>query len=249
MAVIEEVETVQVFEPAAEVANAEGGSNDVRSEVGIESTAKSQDGSIENQINEQENIEEERFSIEEEQKLVSESGVLRQQGNDLFNQADYQSALAKYEQALKTCPKYLSEPRSIIYANIGACFLKLDNLQECVKSCTQALKLDPTYVKALMRRATANDSIGSWSALQSASEDYSAVINLSPSSSSTSKAATIAMAKLKPRLESAQKQETAEMLGKLKDLGNSILKPFGFSTDNFKLQPDGKGGYSMNFQK
>lgn len=70
---------------------------------------------------------------------------------------------------------------------------------------------------------------------------------------------------LKPRLESAQKKETNEMMDKLKGLGNSLLGTllklflsvldssctgnFGLSTDNFKFEPNGQGGYSVNFSR
>lgn len=53
---------------------------------------------------------------------------------------------------------------------------------------------------------------------------------------------------LPPRTKAAQATETAEMMDKLKSLGNGILKPFGLSTDNFQMIKDEKtGGYSMNF--
>ena len=50
-----------------------------------------------------------------------------------------------------------------------------------------------------------------------------------------------------PRAKAAQEKEMSEMMGKLKELGNGFLKPFGLSTDMFNMQKDEKtGGYSMS---
>lgn len=102
--------------------------------------------------------------------------------------------------------------------------------------------------KALMRRARARSELGGWSNLEGALADYkalSAMANLSPADR---KIVREQLRLLQPRVKAAQEKETAEMWGKLKDLGNGILKPFGLSTDNFKMVKDEKtGGYSMNF--
>ena len=40
------------------------------------------------------------------------------------------------------------------------------------------------------------------------------------------------------------------MLGKLKDLGNSVLGRFGMSLDNFKAEKDpNTGSYNISFQR
>ncbi|KAK8043058.1 hypothetical protein PG994_013541 [Apiospora phragmitis] len=104
--------------------------------------------------------------------------------------------------------------------------------------------------KALMRRARARSEQGGWANLSGAEEDYkvlSAMENLSPADR---KIVMTQLRVLPPKSKAAQEKEMAEMWGKLKDLGNGILKPFGLSTDNFKMDKDEKsGGYSMNFKQ
>lgn len=47
-----------------------------------------------------------------------------------------------------------------------------------------------------------------------------------------------------------QEKMKEEMMGKLKDLGNTLLGKFGLSLDNFKAEKDpGTGGYSIRFQQ
>jgi hypothetical protein len=95
-------------------------------------------------------------------------------------------------------------------------------------------------VKALQRRAASNDAINSWTSLSAAVEgiftvhrrypsfdclliDYTALLKLLPSSSPLFRETERSLQLLKPRTEDAQKRETAEMLDKLKGLGNSLL--------------------------
>ncbi|KAL8985323.1 MAG: hypothetical protein Q9177_004463, partial [Variospora cf. flavescens] len=102
--------------------------------------------------------------------------------------------------------------------------------------------------KALMRRARARSEQGGWANLQGALEDYQSLSSL-PSSllpSSDTKIVDAALRTLPPRINAAKEREMGEMMGKLKELGNGILKPFGLSTDSFKFEKDEKtGGYTM----
>ena len=60
--------------------------------------------------------------------------------------------------------------------------------------------------------------------------------------------ARTAVERLRPLVEAKREEMKAEMIGKLKDLGNSILGNFGLSTDNFKAEKDETtGSYSIQF--
>jgi tetratricopeptide (TPR) repeat protein len=105
--------------------------------------------------------------------------------------------------------------------------------------------------KALLRRAKARHEVGGWASLQGSLEDYQALAKPPNQLSSLDmKAVIAALKKLPAELEEAKNTEMADMMGKLKQLGNGILKPFGLSTDNFQFQKDeSSGGYSMNFNQ
>ncbi|KAI0134923.1 hypothetical protein F4814DRAFT_443751 [Daldinia grandis] len=104
--------------------------------------------------------------------------------------------------------------------------------------------------KALMRRARARSELGGWSNLSSAEEDYKTLSTMTNLSAADRKIVQTQLIILPSRTKAAQEKEMSEMWGKLKDLGNGILKPFGLSTDNFNMVKDEKtGGYSMNFSQ
>lgn len=127
---------------------------------------------------------------------------------------------------------------------------RMENLRLSGHTIAEVRKLQ---IKMLLRRAKGKTEQGGWASLQGAEEDYKILLSptMAPSLSPTDKRSVMENARaLAPKLNEAKDKEMAEMMGKLKGLGNSILKPFGLSTNNFQFQQDPKtGGYSMNFNQ
>lgn len=107
-------------------------------------------------------------------------------------------------------------------------------------------------IKVLLRRAKARTRLGSWADLSGAEEDYKTLLGMHGGllTGMDRSAAERELRALTPRLDEAKQREMSEMMGKLKDLGNGLLKPFGLSTDMFNFVKDEKtGGYSMNINQ
>ncbi|OAA33591.1 Elongated TPR repeat-containing domain protein [Moelleriella libera RCEF 2490] len=112
----------------------------------------------------------------------------------------------------------------------------------------RAADIQRIRVKALLRRARARSEAGGWQNLAGAEEDYKMLKEMPGVGAADMKTVRSQLATLPPRTKAAQEKEMSEMWGKLKTLGDGILKPFGLSTDNFQMVKDEKsGGYSMNF--
>ncbi|SJX65016.1 uncharacterized protein SRS1_15843 [Sporisorium reilianum f. sp. reilianum] len=137
--------------------------------------------------------------------------------------------------------------RSVIYANIAATHLRLEQYRDAVKASNQSLLDHPNYVKALYRRAQANEHIGGWSGLSSALKDNKLLLTLPDLPPSTRAEVAASIKRLEPQAQQAAEKEKDEMIQKLKGLGDSILGNFGLSTNNFKFTQQPGGGYSMNF--
>ena len=59
----------------------------------------------------------------------------------------------------------------------------------------------------------------------------------------------LALIRLPPLVEAKNEKMKAEMMEGMKKLGNFCLKPFGLSTDNFKLEQNEGGSYNIKFQQ
>ncbi|KAI4898101.1 hypothetical protein NFI96_001765 [Prochilodus magdalenae] len=87
---------------------------------------------------------------------------LKNEGNQLFKNGQFGDALEKYTQAITGFTEAgIDSPEDlcILYSNRAACYLKDGNSSDCITDCTRALELQPFFLKALLRRAMAYESL------------------------------------------------------------------------------------------
>lgn len=193
-------------------------------------------------------------------KSLDEANEFKARGNTHFKAGEYEQALLCYTHAIDLCPtattskgsngtttekldNTTSEQLAVFYANRAACYAKTGEHSNVVDDCSRCLELRPDYVKALMRRALAREAL---ELPTEALEDVKRTLEIESDHREAKQCL--------PRLEKASaaklEQQKEEMMGKLKDLGNSILGNFGMSLDNFKAEKDPTtGSYNISFQR
>lgn len=179
------------------------------------------------------------------EKARSQANDAKAEGNRHFGAGEYEDALSQYEIALQISAELESgeDIRSACHSNRSICFLKLGKYDEAIKECTKALELNPSYLKALVRRGEAHEKLEHY---DEAIADMKKILELDPSNVQAKRS----LFRLEPLAAEKREKMKEEMLAKLKDLGNSVLGRFGMSVDNFKAVKDpNTGSYSLSFQQ
>ncbi|KAK0183217.1 hypothetical protein PV327_001278 [Microctonus hyperodae] len=209
-----------------------------------ESDAKTSESPNEFDIDE-ERLKDRELELTEDEKhnLRSEAESLKNEGNRLFLASEFHNAMRTYTAALLTCPLAFDKDRAILYANRAAASIKHGEKDSAIVDCTKAIELNPTYLKAYLRRAQLYEETDK---LDESLADFKKILELDPRHSD----ANHAVRRLPPIIQERNEKLKDEMIGKLKDLGNLILKPFGLSTNNFNMEQDpATGSYSVKFNQ
>ncbi|KAJ6742958.1 TETRATRICOPEPTIDE REPEAT PROTEIN 1 [Salix viminalis] len=177
---------------------------------------------------------------------VEQGNEAKLEGNRLFGNGQYEEALLQYELALQVAPQDVPssvELRSICHFNRGVCFLKLGKYEDTIKECSKASELNPSYMKALVRRGEAHEKLEHF---EEAIADMKKILEFDPSNDQAQKT----IRRLEPLAAQKREKMKEEMIGKLKEIGNSLLGRFGMNIDNFKaVQDPNTGSYSISFQR
>lgn len=183
------------------------------------------------------------LSEEEQEKNHEVTLELKSQGNNEFKEERYLESAKLYTKAIKICPIKYPIDRSILFANRAAAKAKLGRNKSAIEDCTKAIELNDKYLKAYLRRAALYEETDK---LDESLADYNKLLELDPSH----KDALQAQIRLPPKINERNEKLKTEMFGKMKDLGNLILRPFGLSTENFQVNQDpNTGSYSVNFKQ
>uniref|UniRef100_A0A0D3C1M1 Uncharacterized protein n=2 Tax=Brassica oleracea TaxID=3712 RepID=A0A0D3C1M1_BRAOL len=165
----------------------------------------------------------------QKEKALEDANEAKMEGNKLFGNGLYEDALSKYELALQFAQEFPEsvDLRSICHSNRAICYLKLGKYAEAIKESTKAIELNPSYTKALVRRAEAHEKLEHF---EDALTDLKKILELDPSNDQARKG----IRRLEPLAAEKREKMKEEALAKLKEMGNTILGKFGMSVDNFK---------------
>ena len=188
--------------------------------------------------------DEEKIQLSEQEKKDIEEKIINERKNAgvLYKNGEYLQALNTYSLLLKDAKRAeLNEQCCILNCNKGICFNKLYEYDKALESFKEALKYNKDYSKALCNKMLLLNKKEEY---LEAYEDFKRLKTLDYNLWENYRNLE---GELSYKAEIQKKKMTDEMLGKLKDMGNTILGKFGLSLNNFQMTPNGQGGYSIQY--
>jgi histone-lysine N-methyltransferase SETD3 len=77
---------------------------------------------------------------------------LKEAGNKAFAAGNFQEAIKQFTMAIEIT---LEQPNHVYFANRANCHLELNEFEECISDCNQAIQIYPSYSKSYFRKAKA----------------------------------------------------------------------------------------------
>ena len=184
-------------------------------------------------MDQQKNIEELKGDMELALKF-------KEQGAKEYGTGKFSEAIELFRESLSNAPMQDIDLRSKLNSNIGICFMNLKDYKEAINFFTDSLQENPLFHKAKVNRAKCYFLEENY---ERAMKDYEELNKTNPELVPQD---MYKKAKVKHDEEFEKKKE--EVMTNLKSFGNKILGNFGMSLDNFKLNPNGQGGYNVSYQ-
>jgi len=178
-------------------------------------------------------------------KDLAVSETAKSVGNELYAKKQYQQAIESYSTAIACCPVNELSFLVILYNNRAAAHLMNQQYQHVIDDCSTSLTLIPDQPnpKALLRRSCAFEHLDQFTEAQN---DLTDLLKFDPNN----RDALTAQQRITTAVQLKNERLQAEMMGKLKELGNSVLGKFGMSLDNFNAVKDPQtGSYNISFKK
>lgn len=119
----------------------------------------------------------------------------KEEGNELWKGGNVRPAAARYHKALTHCAKFfdlspddekeVGQVKLSLYLNLAQCYLKLENWEQAIRNCDDAIAIDASNAKGLFRRGSAHEARKDW---EKAMADFKRAESLAPEDKLVAKA-------------------------------------------------------------
>jgi DnaJ family protein C protein 7 len=149
-------------------------------------------------------------------RIVQKLARTKEEGNNAFKAKDYRRAIDLWTQALEVDPSN-KDMNAKILGNRAQAYINLKEYDSAIQDCTEALRLDPGYIKAMKVRAKAHAGADNW---EEAVRDYKSVAENNPGE----KGIAEEIRRAEFELKKSQRKDYYKILGVGKDASDQEIK-------------------------